>query len=127
MSPETRSGVLIVDDDGAYALALRTSLASRLSTDVDTAACAADGMAALYGRRYQVVIADVRLPDCSGVEFLRDARAEGLVTGATVCMISANDLEGFDAGASVPVLEKRDFAELVRRVTALAAEPKANA
>lgn len=118
MPIETRSGVLIVDDDSAYAQALRTSLTEHLSTDVDVVSCAADALAAMYSRRYQLVIADLRLPDASGSGLIRDAEAQGLLIGTTVFIITANGLLPSDGPQTVPVLEKRDLEGLVRQAVA---------
>jgi two-component system NtrC family sensor kinase len=56
--------VLIIDDELALAKALARQLSARY--DVDTASTAADALAQLSARAYDVVVCDLRMPDGVG-------------------------------------------------------------
>ena len=75
-SPDTTAGevgrILVVDDDRSFGGFMLAALETR-GHDVDWAGCVADALASLYSRRYDLVVIELRLPDGSGLEFLRDA------------------------------------------------------
>ena len=68
------------------------SLESR-GHSVDWAGSIQDGLASLYVRRYDLVIIDLRLPDGSGLQFLRDATDDGLLAGSSAIILTAHDFE----------------------------------
>jgi ActR/RegA family two-component response regulator len=75
--------VLIVDDDlgtcETFACALRDA-----GFAVQTAETGRDALACLRATYFDAALVDIRLPDISGVEILRDIRARGLDTRAVV-------------------------------------------
>src|SRR5436305_10355136 len=84
--------VLVVDDDRAFGGFMLASLESR-GHNVDWAGSIQDGLASLYVRRYDLVIIDLRLPDGSGLQFLRDATDEGLLAGSSAIILTAHEFD----------------------------------
>jgi CheY-like chemotaxis protein len=94
--------ILVVDDDRPFGGFMLAALQSR-GHDVEWAGCIADGFATLYTRRYDLVIIDLRLPDGSGLEFLRDATDAGLLAGAAAIILTGHD---FDEPSDIRVFHK---------------------
>jgi CheY-like chemotaxis protein len=68
----TMSNILIVDDDDSVRLTLRVVL-ERNGHQVAEAVDGNAGMKALRGGSYDLVITDIIMPDCEGIEFIRAA------------------------------------------------------
>jgi len=64
--------VLIVDDDEMVRLTVRTML-QRKGYQVDEACDGNDGLKALQRADYDLVITDIIMPDCEGIEFIKGA------------------------------------------------------
>jgi DNA-binding NtrC family response regulator len=64
--------VLIVDDDEMVRLTVRTML-QRKGYQVDEACDGNDGLKALQRAEYDLVITDIIMPDCEGIEFIKGA------------------------------------------------------
>lgn len=94
--------ILVVDDDRAFGGFMVTALQSR-GHDVDWAGTIQDGLASLYARRYELVIIDLRLPDGSGLQLLRDATDERLLTSSAAIILTGHD---FDAPSDIRVFHK---------------------
>jgi two-component system response regulator HydG len=62
--------ILVVDDDTTFCIMLRTWLEKR-EFQVDSAFSHAGAVEKLQGRRYDVLLTDLRLPDKDGIELLR--------------------------------------------------------
>jgi PAS domain S-box-containing protein len=114
---------LVVEDEPAV-LDLVVTMLSESGWQVDVAAGGKTGLERVYGRRYDLIVSDIRMPEGGGEEFYRRAVAHdpGLarrflfVTGDT-----ANpDAWSFLKDANVPVLEKpfaaSAFLEAVRAI-----------
>lgn len=84
--------ILVVDDDRTFGGFMLAALESR-GHDVDWASCIQDGLASLYARRYDLAIIDLRLPDGSGLDFLRDATDEGLFEDTAAIILTGHDFE----------------------------------
>ena len=84
--------ILVVDDDRAFGNFMLAALESG-GHDVDWASCVADGLASLYNRRYDLVIVDLRLPDGSGLQLLRDATDDGLLHESAAVLLTGHDFE----------------------------------
>jgi CheY-like chemotaxis protein len=84
--------VLVVDDDRSFGGFMLASLESR-GHDVDWAGSIQDALASLYVGRYDLLIIDLRLPDGSGLQFLRDATDEGLLEGSASIILTGHDFE----------------------------------
>jgi DNA-binding NtrC family response regulator len=68
----TMSNILIVDDDDSVRLTLRVVL-ERNGHQVAEAVDGNAGMKALRGGSYDLVITDIIMPDCEGIEFIKGA------------------------------------------------------
>jgi len=125
---EDAATLLIVEDDRAT----RQFLADNLSADgydVLTADNARDGLRLLETKYPDLVVADVVLPDASGLELVRRVRAaDGLasrVNPATpVLVVSGRDsemdrLRGLESGADDYVVKPYSYGELRLRIAAL--------
>lgn len=84
--------ILVIDDDRAFGGFMLAALESR-GHEVEWAGCIQDGLASLYSCRYDLVIIDLRLPDGSGVEFLRDATDEGLLADSAAIILTGHDFD----------------------------------
>jgi DNA-binding response OmpR family regulator len=87
-----RGRVLVVDDDRAFGGFMLAALESR-GHDVAWAGCIADALSLLYSSRYDLVLFDLRLPDGSGLELLRDATEEGLLEHTAAVILTGHDFE----------------------------------
>lgn len=71
---------------------------------------------------YDIIVADINLPDGSGLELIREIKKQNLSSG--IIIISArnstdNKIEGLDLGADDYLTKPFDMAELIARVKAL--------
>jgi len=82
--------ILVVDDDKVFGTFMVAALESR-GHDVAWAGCIQDALGALYADRYDLVLVDLRLPDGSGVQLLRDATDEGLLSGSSAVILTGHD------------------------------------
>jgi CheY-like chemotaxis protein len=98
----TCGNILVVDDDRAFGGFIVAALQSR-GHDVDWAGSIADGLASLYARRYDLVIIDLRLSDGSGLQVLRDATDERLLTQSAAIILTGHD---FDVPSDIRVFRK---------------------
>ena len=113
--------VLIVDDDPG----VRRALAEGLSLEGFDVRQASGGVAALEeiaSRSPDVIVLDVSMPGLSGLEVVRQLRAEG--RSSPVCMLSARDevddrVAGLAAGADDYVVKPFSLGELADRLHAL--------
>lgn len=115
------SRILIVEDD----LAIRTGLEDAFQGEGYDVTVAVDGDQAaklVFSRHYDLVILDVMLPVRSGLEILREMRAQALST--PVLMLTARGDEadrvlGLDMGADDYVAKPFGLRELLARARAL--------
>jgi CheY-like chemotaxis protein len=84
--------ILVIDDDRNFGGFMLAALESR-GHEVDWAACIADGLASLYAARYDLVIVDLQLPDGNGMEFLRSATDDGVLTDTAAIVLTGHDFE----------------------------------
>ena len=113
--------ILIVDDDDD----LRGALAEQIDSEDDLRAAEAStgeaGVAAAKGRRPDLILLDVDLPDIDGREVCRRLRADGV--SAPVIMLTAADtdtdtIQGLEAGANDYVTKPFRFHVLLARIRA---------
>jgi len=64
--------VLIVDDDEMVRLTVRTML-QHAGYQVEEASDGNEGLRALQQNEYDLIITDIIMPDCEGIEFIRGA------------------------------------------------------
>lgn len=110
--------ILLVEDDAALAhgIALALSAGER---EIVTAESAAAARLRRAERAFQLIILDVNLPDGSGLDLLREWRAQG--DAVPVILLTANDLEmdeviGLEAGANDYITKPFSLAVLRARV-----------
>ena len=113
--------ILIVDDDDD----LRGALAEQIDSEDDLRAAEAStgeaGVAAAKGRRPDLILLDVDLPDIDGREVCRRLRSEGV--SAPVIMLTAagsdtDTIQGLEAGANDYVTKPFRFHVLLARIRA---------
>jgi CheY-like chemotaxis protein len=114
--------ILVVDDDRSFG-PFMMSLLQTEGHNVDWAVCAADALGSLYGQRYDLVIIDLRLPDASGLELLREATDEGLLEDSSAIILTGHD---FNEPSDIRVFHKPiDIDPFLLRVQAIVAHTKA--
>jgi len=110
--------VLLVDDEETFVQTLAKRLTLR-RFDVHTATRAEKAFATLAGRRIDVVVLDVRMPDLDGIEATREIKATYplvevvLLTGHASVEAS---LEGMKLGAFDYLLKPVNIDELVYKI-----------
>jgi len=113
--------LLLLEDDNT----LRESLAGKLAEAGFAVEQAADGKEGLYcALEYPIDLAiiDLGLPQVSGLEIIREARAQG--KSYPILILTARDrwqdkVDGLDAGADDYVVKPFQFEEVIARVNAL--------
>ena len=85
--------VLIVDDHPVVVSGCRSLFASDSSVKIDGAGDAKSGYQAFVQEKPDVVVIDIKLPDVSGFELMRQIRKED--PGARIIMFSMNDDPAF--------------------------------
>lgn len=116
--------LLLVEDDLTLGDAVREFLRSQGHV-VDWVTTVADARAA-FEEKFDAILLDWRLPDGSGVEWLRRLRAKYGEHGQTpVLMLTARDalsdrIEGLDAGADDYLVKPFQLMELAARIRAIA-------
>lgn len=113
--------LLLVEDDGDYAAALRAELEA-LSHDVGVADTGPGALAAVDGGGYDAVILDSMLPLLDGPAVVRRLRERGHrlpVLMLTARGLSAEKIDGLEAGADDYVVKPAPATELDARLRAL--------
>ncbi len=114
--------ILLVEDDKMIGEGLLQALGD-VGFVVDWARNGVDGHEALRNGSYSAVLLDLKLPEKSGLEVLREARRYGNKT--PILIISATEtvdmrLIGLDEGADDYLVKPFDTRELISRLRALA-------
>lgn len=118
--------VLLVEDDFALA-ELVIEYLENADFDCDHAFSGPQALELLQDNSYDVVVLDVNLPGCDGLEVCRELRANGIAT--PVIMLTARDkledkLSGFAQGADDYLVKPFDMPELSARIKALSVRHK---
>ncbi len=113
--------LLLVEDDAGIAAGLATGL-RRDGTQVDVADCGREALRLARSATYDACILDLGLPDCDGVDVLREMRAAAI--GFPVLILTARDslgdrISGLDAGADDYLVKPFALGELEARLRAL--------
>lgn len=122
MAPVTHDAhVLIIEDDKKLARALVAGIEAE-GYRVSSAHSAEDGLFLLHGRRPDVLLLDVNLPQRNGFDLLRQIRAEQI--DVRVLMLTSHNtvddrVEGLQLGADDYLGKPFSFPELLARIAAL--------
>ncbi|HEY2935826.1 MAG TPA: response regulator [Gaiellaceae bacterium] len=111
--------ILVVDDEPQILRALRTNLRGA-GYEVETAATAAEALAAAALREPEAVILDLVLPDRSGTEVCRELRTWSAVPVIVLSAVGDEDekVAALDAGADDYVTKPFGMGELLARLRA---------
>lgn len=125
---ETRSTILVIEDDRAT----RTFLADNLTADgfqLHAAATAREGLRLIEAHYPDLVIVDLGLPDRDGLELLREVRETDRVASRIDPLLpllvlsgrtgELNRLRSFSNGADDVVQKPFSYSELLARINAL--------
>lgn len=116
--------LLLVEDDPTLGDAVRAYLQAQGHV-VDWVTRVTEARAAAL-EAFDAILLDWKLPDGSGVQWLRELRAKSAVNqGVPVLLLTARDrlddrIEGLDAGADDYLIKPFELAELAARVRAVA-------
>ncbi|WP_223264279.1 hybrid sensor histidine kinase/response regulator [Paenibacillus sp. IHB B 3084] len=120
-----RSAILAVDDDPVNLRVLEGILASESeSYDLVTVTSAQEALHRLDHREWDLIIADVMMPQMSGYELTRRVREYFSISELPVLLLTARSQQedlytGFHAGANDYIMKPVDSMELKSRVRAL--------
>ncbi len=93
--------ILLVDDDDLVSATVRRQLETAAHA-VTRARHGGEGLAALSGKTFDLVITDILMPDVEGLEFIRSIRGRGLglpiiaITGGAVRAGIVRDVDYLD-------------------------------
>ena len=113
--------ILVVEDEEKVAEAVRAGLEAR-RYEVTVAHSGEDGLSLLTAETFDLIVLDLMLPGCHGLEVLGTVRARGLTT--PVLVLTARDavedrVLGLDSGADDYLVKPFAFSELLARMRAL--------
>jgi len=116
---ERRRSVLVIEDDDSISAGLRRGLHAA-GFDVALASGGDEGYERALSRRFDLIVLDLMLPDCSGLDVLRSWK--GQLTTPVVVLTARTDLEdrleAFRLGAVDYVPKPFWIEELVARIRA---------
>lgn len=118
--------ILLIEDDKDLCQAISFAL-SKDGYEVDVCNEGDDGLRAIRERAHDLVLLDRMLPRLSGMDILRIARADGILTPVLLvtAMGSSNDLvEGLDHGADDYIVKPFIMDELLARIRAMRRRPR---
>jgi DNA-binding response OmpR family regulator len=115
--------LVLVADDESDLLGIVTFRLQRAGYDIVTASDGAEALALTRERRPELCLLDMMMPKLSGMEVLREIRADPELAGTRVIMLTARALEGdvqrsFEAGVDDYLTKPFSPQELIARVTA---------
>lgn len=113
--------ILLIEDDPMLGPELQAALKSD-NHAIDWFRQGEEGLSALAASHYDLLILDLGLPGCDGMEVLRTLRRDG--RSLPVLILTARDgvndrVDGLDAGADDYLLKPFDLDELLARLRAL--------
>ena len=118
--------ILIIEDDAAIQRTLRLLLEDQ-GYGVTTASSARIGLSLAKSNRPDLVLLDLGLPDCDGIELLEQGELQGIapVIVTTARCQDADKVKALDAGAEDYVVKPFSIAELYARIRAVLRRHKA--
>jgi DNA-binding response OmpR family regulator len=118
---ERQLQILIVEDEKKFASALRAGLAAA-DYGVRAAATGEEGFFAASREAFDLIILDLMLPGCSGIDFLmtlRGRRIQTPVLALTAKETIEDRVQALDCGADDYLVKPCAFSELLARIRAL--------
>ena len=124
----TKKPILLVEDDEIDVLTVRRALKElKIANQLSVAANGEEALALLKkngATRPALILLDLNMPRMSGLEFLRQARADGCVRGIPVVVLTTSRqdqdiVQGFDynvAGYMVKPVDYRQFLEVMKAI-----------
>ncbi len=119
--------VLLIDDVPDHQRLIAEVL-GRAGAEVDAAGNAAEGVATIRARNFDVVLIDLQMPEadgCAAVETVRGAGFTGSVAALTAHALAGDRRRCFEAGCDEYLTKPIEAGRLIRAVAALAAGPPA--
>lgn len=118
------AAVLIVDDSSAMRAFVRAALEDDLAAEVTEAASGFEALRELPRRRFDLVVADINMPDINGLELIKFMRASEHHTATPVILISTESSErdrarGLQLGADAFLSKPFEASELTTLVRSL--------
>ncbi len=113
--------ILVIEDHPGYAEALRTGLTAN-GYAVDATAEGREGEAMAATTPYDLIVLDLMLPDCDGLNVCRNLRRRKVATPIVIVSDLAgteHKIEGLNAGADDYVGKPVEFEEFLARARAL--------
>ena len=113
--------LLVIEDNTKLLVSIKEILAAE-NFVCETAETFESAHEKIFLYNYDIIIADINLPDGSGLELIKEIKKQNMSSG--IIVISArnsldNKIEGLDLGADDYITKPFDMAELVARVKAL--------
>jgi DNA-binding response OmpR family regulator len=113
--------ILVIEDEPAMQVGLRDNLEIE-GYDVTIAGDGREGLHALLGQTWDLVILDVMLPKLSGYDVLRESRAKGVRTPVIMLTAKGEEVDkvlGLELGADDYITKPFSLRELLARVKAV--------
>jgi DNA-binding response OmpR family regulator len=115
------SNILVVEDEKKVSAFIQQGL-EEVGHQVDTADTPRLAQQKILGKKFDLIILDVMLPEINGMDFSKKLRAEGF--SGFILMLTAlstlkDKIQGLDSGADDYLTKPFEFDELLARVRAL--------
>ena len=122
-APAVAASVLLVEDNEANVLTVAGYLVAK-GFAVDVARTGAEAISSVEKRAYGVILVDIQLPDCTGLEVIAALRASKLNRSAFTMALTALAMPGdrercLAAGADDYMSKPLDLQKLVRTIQSL--------
>ncbi len=125
MLQTTRARILIVDDERSIRELLEIFL-KKEGFDVVVAATGAEGLARAKATEFDLIISDIRMPDITGIDLLRDLRTTANFTGQFILLTAfataETAIQALKMGAFDYILKTENFIEELKLVVYSAIE-----
>ena len=124
----TNKPILLVEDDAVDVLTVRRALADlKVANPLSVAADGEEALRILRddaGVRPAIILLDLNMPRMSGLEFLRQARAEGCANGIPIVVLTTSSqdmdvVEGFSHNVAGYMIKPVDYAKFVEIMRAI--------
>jgi CheY-like chemotaxis protein len=120
-SPPSTYHVLLIDDDPTLTAPLQEALELLAGYAVTVAADGAAGLEALWARRPDCIVVDIRMPGVDGYQLIRAVRGDPETTDIPLVVLSAlaqetQTLAGFLSGADAYLYKPIDLDELLAAI-----------